>query len=81
MTLTDWVGTIGVSILLVAYFLNLTNRISQESLAYILLNLIGAAIAGIASLMLRYWPFIVLESIWTLVSFVALFGRRKDNPH
>ena len=74
MTLTDWIGFIGVALLLVAFFLNLTKRISQDSLAYILLNFSGAAIAGIASYMLHYVPFIILEAVWTMVSAVAFIN-------
>jgi hypothetical protein len=72
MTLTDWIGFLGVTILLVAFFLNLINQLSSKSFTYIFLNLIGAAIACVASIMLLYWPFIILEGVWTLVSMVSL---------
>lgn len=35
MTLTDWIGFIGVAILVAAYFLNLINVIQKESYAYL----------------------------------------------
>ncbi len=41
----DWIGTIGVTLLLIAFGLNLLNKISQSSLLYILLNCIGASLA------------------------------------
>jgi hypothetical protein len=72
MTITDWTGAIGVTLLLVAFFLNLTGKISKESFAYLFLNVIGAGIACLASVMLRYLPFIILEGCWTLVSAVGL---------
>lgn len=72
MTMTDWVGAIGVGILLVAFFLNVTKKVNQDSLIYILLNLSGAVIAGVASWMLHYMPFIVLETVWSVVSIMAL---------
>jgi hypothetical protein len=72
MSTTDWIGTIGVTILLLAYFLNLLNKISQQNLVYILLNLFGAGIACLASVLLHYLPFIILEAAWTLVSLAAL---------
>ena len=77
MTLTDWTGFIGVAILLLAYILILTNKIKQESFLYINLNLIGAAIALIASILLNYWPFIILEAAWTLVSAYGLVSMMK----
>ena len=72
MNLTDWIGTIGVTILLVAYFLSITNKISQNSLTYIILNFLGAGIACYASARLNYWPSIILEGAWTFVSLITL---------
>ena len=72
MTTTDWVGSIGVTILLLAFFLNLTSRLSKDSLSYILMNVIGAGMACIASVLLKYIPFIILEAAWTLVSLISL---------
>ena len=74
MSLTDWTGFIGVSILLVAFVLNAAGKISRDHIAYILMNLIGAGIACAASVLLNYWPFITLEGAWALVSFVALIN-------
>jgi hypothetical protein len=50
MEATDWIGFIGVSLLLIAYFLNVNNKIAKDSLNYLLLNFIGAAIACITTL-------------------------------
>jgi len=73
MTLTDLIGTIGVTILLIAYFLNLIHKIKNDSLTYLLLNFAGAAIACFASVLLKYWPFIILEGCWTIVSAAGIF--------
>jgi hypothetical protein len=72
MTTTDWIGFIGVAILLVAFFLNLVNIIKQDSLVYLSMNFIGAGIACLASVLLKYLPFIILEASWTLVSAFGL---------
>jgi hypothetical protein len=79
MNTTDWAGTIGVTILLLAYFLHLINKISQHSLAYTGLNFLGAGIACFASVLLHYWPFIILEGAWMLVSLVALMKYLMSN--
>ncbi len=73
MTSTDLIGFIGVSVLLLAFFLNLSNRIGKDSLMYLLLNVIGAGVACLASVLLHYWPFILLEGCWTLVSLYGLW--------
>lgn len=79
MNSTDWIGFIGVTILLVAFFLNLNNTIKKEGLIYLFLNFIGAGIACFASVLLDYLPFIILEGSWTLVSAIGLFNyfRKK----
>jgi hypothetical protein len=79
MTLTDWIGSIGVSLLLLAYFLNLKEIIQHNSLSYILLNIFGAILACIASIMLHYIPFVILESCWILVSIAELFKLKKQS--
>ena len=68
MTQTDIIGFIGVTILLVAYFLNLTTKIANDSLLYLVMNLVGAGTACFASILMNYLPFIILEGSWTLVS-------------
>lgn len=72
MTLTDWVGSLGVALLLLAFLLQLKNILSKNSLTYLLLNVAGAALACLASVWLKYWPFILLEACWTLVSLYSL---------
>lgn len=78
MSLTDWVGTIGVSILLVAFFLNLMNKIETNGFWYIFLNMLGAAVALVASLLLEYMPFVILEAVWTMVSTYSLVKLYVD---
>lgn len=72
MTLTDVIGALGVALLLVAFFLNLRSIIGKDGLPYLALNTVGAGLACLASVMLSYWPFIILEGCWTLVSLGAL---------
>lgn len=74
MTVADWIGSVGVSILLIAFLLNLLKKITQDSIAYVLMNLIGALLAGLASVMIHYTPFIILEAVWVFVSLVTLIN-------
>lgn len=79
------IGTVGVSLLLLAYFLNLFRLIRQSSLAYIVLNIFGAAIACVASIMIEFVPFIVLEIIWVIVGLAGIYGyyrnKNRRGPH
>lgn len=68
-------GMVGVSGILGAYFLNLFNMIDQNSYTYILINLIGATLACISSVMIESIPFTILEGVWALVSMVALVKK------
>jgi len=72
MNTTDWLGFTGVFLILLAYILNEFGKTTTKSLLFILLNLIGASIACLASVLLNYLPFIILEGVWALVSFISL---------
>jgi len=80
LSLNDWIGFIGVAILLAAFLLNLLKKISANSLPYIMMNIVGAAMACLASWLIAYIPFVVLEGVWTVVSIFALINyMRKKN--
>jgi len=78
MNETDLIGFIGVLLILIAYFLNLNNKLAANDIIYILINLIGAILACIASILMKYYPFILLEGTWTIVSLVALIKYLKN---
>lgn len=71
----DWIGFAGVTILLLAFLLNLLGKISKDGILYIFLNIAGAGLACLASVLLRYLPFIILEGAWALVSLLALLKQ------
>ena len=72
LTINDWIGFIGVASLLVAFLLNLLKKISVNSLPYIIMNIVGAGMACLASWLIHYIPFVILEGVWTVVSIAAL---------
>jgi hypothetical protein len=81
MNISDWIGFLGVFILLIAFFLNIINVLHKNSYAYMLMNIIGAGIACAASILIHYLPFIILEGIWTIVSiggFIQALAKSKD---
>jgi uncharacterized membrane protein YjjP (DUF1212 family) len=77
MNLTDWLGFVGVFLILLAYFLNSFGLVTTKNLTFILFNLIGSILACLASVLLNYIPFILLEGIWALVSLVGLLKYYK----
>jgi len=80
MNISDWLGFIGVFLILLAYFLNEINKINNKDIAFILLNLIGASLACLASILINYVPFIVLEAAWALVSLFSLINYFRVKP-
>ncbi len=81
MTVSDILGTAGVSLLLVGFFLNLVKKISVDSVAYSLLNAFGAGLCGVSAYLISFYPFVVLEGVWVLVSLYALFKNVSRGTH
>ncbi|WP_455169908.1 CBU_0592 family membrane protein [Aegicerativicinus sediminis] len=80
MNLIDWIGFIGVFQILLAFILSIAGKVKTSDLSYILLNLVGAAMACLASILMDYIPFIILEGVWTIASLVALL-KFKATPN
>lgn len=72
MNYNDIIGTIGVGIILIAYFLNIFSLIAKDGRFYFILNVLGASIACYASVLIHYMPFILLEGTWAAVSIIGL---------
>lgn len=77
MTYNETIGTLGVALILFAYYLNTAALITKNGKLYYVMNMIGAALACYASWLLAYKPFIVLEGVWTLVSIYGLMKAMK----
>jgi nucleoside recognition membrane protein YjiH len=71
MTNSDWVGTIGVFLILSAYFCSTFGWLSSQSRPFFALNTVGAAMSCYASFLIEYWPFVVLEGTWMIVSLIG----------
>lgn len=69
------IGSIGVALLLAAFFLNLIDRLRSDSWTYLTLNLLGAGIACYSSYLIRFMPFVVLEVTWATVAAVGLVRK------
>jgi hypothetical protein len=69
------IGSLGVALLLLAFFLSLFTFIAQDGYAYIGMNVAGAALACWSSWIIAFMPFVVLEAVWCLVALAALVKR------
>jgi hypothetical protein len=72
MSSGEWIGTLGVTILLIAFALNLLKKLEANSKSYLLMNTVGALLACISSYIIQFWPFVVLEGVWAISSFFML---------
>ena len=77
MTYNDIIGTIGVGIILFAYFLNTMKYIPVNGKLYFVLNSIGGALSCYAALLINFWPFVILEAVWTFVSVYGLMRTMR----
>ncbi len=77
MSLSDIIGIFGVALILIAYFLNVIGKLTSDNKIFITLNILGSGIACLASYMIKYWPFVILEGTWFLVSIFGFFNIEK----
>ena len=77
MNIDDLIGTVGVGLVLLAYFLNIFSLIKKDGVLFYNLNILGGAISCYASIRIEFWPFIILEGIWTIVSIIGLLKSIK----
>jgi hypothetical protein len=77
MTYNDLMGTIGVGLVLFAYFLNTMGYVPVNGKLFYVLNCVGGAISCYAAYLINFWPFVILEAVWTIVSIYGLMKTMK----
>jgi hypothetical protein len=70
---TDFLGNIGVVLIIIDYLLLQLNRISSSSLSYSLLNAIGAGLIIISLLFNFNLSAFIMEAIWVVISLFGLY--------
>ena len=73
------VGSTGVLLLLLAFFLNLFEILMQDTKTYAILNVVGAGLSCYASVLISYMPFVILEGTWAIETSIGLI-RLLKNP-
>jgi len=68
----------GVGILLVAFILLTTGRITPVSKSYLWLNVVGGAILAITSYFMSVYAFVLLETIWVASAIYQLLTFKKE---
>ena len=70
---TDFLGNIGVVLIIVDYLLLQLNRISSNSLSYSLLNAVGATLIIISLWSNFNLSAFIMEAVWVLISLFGLY--------
>jgi len=82
----DVINTLGVSLILIAFFLLTIHKLKSDSVVYYILNLTGAGLACYGSWLIGVIPFVVLEGTWALVAAAGLIrsglrrGIKQNHP-
>jgi hypothetical protein len=79
LSASDAIASVGVTLILVAFVLNLAGRLERDRPAYLWLNLVGAGLACLAAAIIVFAPFIVLEGVWALAALVGLLRAQRAN--
>lgn len=75
--MSQGVQIFGAVLILTAFALAQFRVLSPSSVAYLLLNLVGAGALAADAFHERQWGFFVLNGVWTLVSAVSLGLRTR----
>ncbi|MBI1228385.1 MAG: hypothetical protein GC192_24335 [Bacteroidetes bacterium] len=71
-------SALGVSLILLAFLGSSFNKISQPSLTYWLLNLVGGSLATVGAALMESVPFVVLEAVWVGASVAGLVKWKRS---
>ena len=77
MSVSEATGSLGVAMLLIAFFMNLFGMLNANSRTYQAMNAAGAAISCYASYLIGFAPFVVLEAVWCAAAVAAMFRRQE----
>jgi hypothetical protein len=69
----DFVGNVGVVVLVITYLMLQLNKLRSDGLAYSALNAIGAGLIVISLVFDFNLSALIIEVFWVLISFVGIF--------
>lgn len=67
------IGSIGAFLILLAFILNQVHKWKDTDLKYDVVNTLGSFLLVVFAWMTRSWPFLVLNTVWLLVSARDVF--------
>ena len=73
----DFVGTLGVILILVAYFLLQTERLSGQSVGYSVVNLVGSLLITVSLIYDFNLSSFIIEMAWIAISLYGIMRARR----
>ena len=77
--LLDFIGNIGVVLLMVAYLLLQLNKLSA-GLSYSILNVVGASLIVVSLLANFNLSAFIIEVFWILISLIGIYRNLRPKP-
>jgi multidrug transporter EmrE-like cation transporter len=71
--LLDFIGNVGVVILIITFLMLQLNKIPSDGLAYSVLNAVGASLIVVSLLFDFNLSALLMEVFWVLISFVGIY--------
>ncbi len=68
----DLVGTLGVSLILICYFLIQVGRLTVENASYSILNLLGASLVLFSLYFEFNFASVLIEIFWVMISLIGI---------
>ena len=69
----DFIGNVGVVVLMIAYLMLQLNKLSSAGLAYSLLNAVGASLIIVSLVYDFNLSALLMEVFWVLISLVGIY--------
>lgn len=73
------IGTIGATLILIAFLLVQLNKLDVHSFIYNVINFIGSILLIIYAVLGMSYPFIILNSVWALFSLKDIVSKLMTN--
>ena len=75
MDTTLLIGLAGMAIVLIAFVLNVTHRVTAHDKSYLWLNVVGCAVLIVYAVLLSSIPFMILNAVWGAFAIIGLFRK------
>lgn len=77
MLFANIVNSVGVFLILSAFFLLILGKVKPTNRWYLLMNLVGAGLSAYGSWLIHAIPFVILEGTWAVVAMIGLVKARS----